>query len=391
MRFLFCNDSYPGLFGSLPSNLASDATNQVMFLSFYPRREDISKGIIHARLNVNRTRGQSLRQESVFLSTWERMFHLGKQTLQAFTHIRESGFVPDIVFVSFLDGSAFFLRHAFPDAFIAAYFNGFRVNLDTLEGNQKFQAMMEPQHYLAMQSDLYFVRSEHQKAYFPRRLLSSIHVLPPYVDTEFFTPRPQKLTKFFSYSSDRGELVTIHMKGGMACSKELMKLVVRLLLRRPTCFVALTFGKKNIKSLWENMFSSQSETILSRLFLAEGLDHEAYHSLLCSTTVHLFPEYVSPPLQEMMESMSCGTLLMTPVADGEDSILRDGENMLAFPEAAPEKQLKKICYLLDNINSFDMIRKNARQTIERNHSESEVLSHHLNVIMKGYAKFVEER
>lgn len=126
MRFLFCNDNYPGRFGSMPSRLASDPANKVMFLSFRPRQGETSKGVIHARLNLNRDRGRMVQSRDVFLAEWEKMFHLGKQALQTFIHIRDSGFIPDVILVSFFDGPALFLRHAFPDAFIVSYFNGFR-------------------------------------------------------------------------------------------------------------------------------------------------------------------------------------------------------------------------------------------------------------------------
>ena len=103
MKILFCNDSYPGIFGTMPARLASNPENSVMFLSFHPRREDMPSGVIHARLNLTRHREPLPPNRDAFVFEWEKMLNLGKQALQTFTHIRDAGFVPDMIFVSFFD------------------------------------------------------------------------------------------------------------------------------------------------------------------------------------------------------------------------------------------------------------------------------------------------
>lgn len=392
MRFLFCNDNYPGRFGSMPSRLASDPANTVMFLSFRPRQGEASKGVVHARLNLNRDRGRMVQSRDAFLAEWEKMFHLGRQALQTFIHIRDSGFIPDVVLVSFFDGPALFLRHAFPNAFIVSYFNGFRGKKDSPEDILKFQAVMDLQRSMVAQSDLYFVRSETQKLCFPRLLQPVIHVWPVYVDTEFFSPRSRDLSYFFPALSSEGEkeLVTVHMKGGGGNSKQMMQVVLGLLIHRPDSLVALTFGKGAAKEHWEGIWSALPPELRERLFLAEGLDNVAYHKLLCSTTIHMFPESIHPPLQEMLESMSCETLLMMPLEAKENGLLRDGENMISMPEGNGEAQLKKICHVLDHAKDFEMVRKNARRTIEKNHSESVVFDRHIDILMNAYAAHHEE-
>jgi hypothetical protein len=57
----------------MPSDLAADPTNEVMFLSFLPERDNASSGIIHARLNLNRDRGRMPRGDDSFLMDWAQM------------------------------------------------------------------------------------------------------------------------------------------------------------------------------------------------------------------------------------------------------------------------------------------------------------------------------
>lgn len=385
MKILFCNDIYPGIFGKMPARLASDSSNEVMFLSFYPRKEESFSGVIHARLNLSRNRDHLPQSRDIFVAEWEKMFSLGKQAMQTFLHIRDTGFIPDIIFVSFFDGPAFFLRHVFPQAFIVSLFRGFHSR--TEKDDVRFEAVMDLQKMMLTQSNLYFVRSEVQKRYFPSSLHSLIHVWQSYVDTEFFSPQPRNLSIFFPESSDaENELVTVHMKTGGDLSRKMMRLVLGLLMNRPRCLVALMFGGDTSRDRWKRFCHTLPENLHRRLFLAGGLEHTAYRDLLCSSTVHIFPEHINPPLQEMLECMSCGTLLMTPLSDETDGLLQDGRTMIAFPENE-QRQMTAICRVLDHKEEFDDLRRNARKKIVENCSEQKAITGQVAFIMKEYEKY----
>lgn len=390
MRILFCNVSYPGRFGRIPSDLAADPTNEVMFLSFHPKKDNASSGIIHARLNLNRDRGRMLRGDDTFVMEWEKMFSLGKQALQTFLHIRDSGFIPDMIFVSFFDGPALFLRHIFPQAFIVSYFNGFR---SKLADDGKLLAVMDLQRAMAAQSDLYFVRSEVQKNSFPPVLHPVIHVWPPYVDTALFHPMPRDLSLFFPHeapNSDK-ELVTGHMKGTGRSQKELMWVIFDLLECRPHCLAALTFESEASKKQWQQVIYALPKHVRQRIFLAGGLDIERYHHLLCCSSVYVFPEYSNSPLQGMLETMSCETLLMTPVQEGADFLFLPEKTMLAYPEEGREKQREAICRVLDHLEEYDSVRQKGREVIAKKCDERVVLGEHLDFVMKEYEKFTRLR
>ena len=386
MRILFCNANYPGGFGRMPSDLAADPANEVMFLSFHPRKENAPSGVIHARLNLNRDREHIPRNRDAFVSEWEKMFSLGKQAMQTLLHIRDSGFVPDMIYTSLFDGPALFLRHIFPHAFIIFYFNGFRSRGGDVG---RFQAVMDFQRAMAAQSNLYFVRSEMQKSSFPPVLHPLVHVWPPHVDTEFFHPAPRNLSLFFPDEppdSDR-ELITGHMKGSGHSQKELMRVMLDLLECRPHCLAAFAFENEAVRRQWQQALHALPEHLHRRLFLAGGLDGATYHHLLCSSTVYIFPEYASPPLQGMLEAMSCETLLMTPVSDGADEFLRHGETMVAFPKQGKERQLEAICRVIDHPEACDAIRKRGRKRIAARCSDRVVFFEHLNFVMNAYKNF----
>lgn len=383
MRILFCNDRYPGRFGKMPSVLAADPANSVMFLSFRPGGENVSPRIRHVLLNISRDRERLARNRDTFVAEWEKMFILGKHALRTFAHIRETGFTPDMIFTSLFDGPGLFLRHAFPKAWIVSYFNGFR---SKTADDGRFRAVMDFQRTLIAQSDLYFVRSESQRRAFPPLLYPIIHLWPPYVDTEFFRPAPPDLSLFFpGMSPDAdGELVTGHMKGSRDAQKKLLRVILDLLGRRPRCLAALTFDSEAALQQWRQVIQALPARMGRRLFLAGGLDAGTYHRLLCSSSVYVFPEYESPPLQGMLETMSCGTLLMSPVPKEGDGILLPGETMLPYPEENGQEQREAICRVLDHAVEYAALKRRARQRIEKACGERVVFFEHLDFIMKAY-------
>lgn len=383
MHILFCNDRYPGRFGKIPSILAADPANKVMFLSFHPGKDDAPSRIVHVRLSIARDRERLARNKDTFVAEWEKMFSLGKQALRTFVHIREAGFTPDMIFTSLFDGPGLFLRHAFPKAWIVSYFNGFR---SKTADDGRLRAVTDFQRTLIAQSDLYFVRSESQKRAFPPSLHPVIHLWPPYVDTDFFRPAPRDTALFFpGTDSDPGrELVTGHMKGTYDSQKKLIRVILDVLACRPFCLAALTFDNAASLQQWRQAIQALPARMSRRLFLAGGLDAVTYHRLLCSSSVYVFPEYESPPLQGMLETMSCETLLMSPVPKEGDGILLPGETMLPYPEENGQKQREAICRALDHAAEYAALKRRAREHIEKSCGEHIVFFEHLDFVMKAY-------
>ena len=367
----------------MPSMLAADPANKVMFLSFHPGKEQGASRIIHVRLNIARDRERLTRSRDSFVAEWEKMFSLGRQALRTFEHIREAGFQPDMIFTSLFDGPGLFLRHVFPDAFIVSYFGGFRSKTDD---DGRLRAVLDFQRTSIAQSDLYFVRSRIQKRAFPPALRPIIHQWLPYVDTDFFCPLPPNPSLFFPDAPQDAQLVTGHMKGTHEAQKKLILVILDLLSGRPDCLAVLTFDSRASLQHWQQLAEALPSRMRQRLFLAGGLDAAAYHELLCASSVYVFPEYENPPLQGMLETMSCETLLMTPVPREGDGILVPGETMLPYPAEDGRKQREAICRVLDTLADYETLRKRAREHIEMVCSERAVFCDHLDFVLKAYER-----
>ena len=379
MRILFCDNACPGRFGPLPVKLASGGAHEVMFLSFYPRDSEQTPGVVHARLRLDRAGPEQ--EGDPFLAAWGRVFRLGRQAFRTFCRIRDSGFVPDVVCVTYFDGPAFFLREAFPDAFVVSYAGALHGGGGDAGRAARLRAFQEVQKYQLVQSDMCFVRSRAQRDAFPALLRPRIHVQPPYVDTRFFSPGHGDLRAFFPRAGVE-EMVAFHLKGAHR-PEEWGQVVLGLLMRRPRCAASLAFGANPLRGVWEERVRVLPEALRARLFLVPGLEREAYRDFLCLSSAHVFPEYA--PLQEMLETMSCGSLLLMPAPDGDDEIFRPGETMMAFPRRRAEEQIAALCDVLERRESLASLCARGRAEVGARCGAA-ALERHWAFIMEEYAK-----
>ena len=381
MRFLFCDNMYPGRFGHLPARLAADPENRVMFLSYHAMSRGADDNVAHARFRLDRT--ENAQESDPFFAAWDKAFRLGRQAFRTFCHIRDSGFVPDMIFITFFDGPALFVRRAFPEAFVTSYFGALRVR--DADVSARFDALADVQNHQALQSDLCFVRCEAQKACFAVPLQSRLHVLPPFVDTAFFSPGHGELREFFP-GVDARELAVFHMKGSAHAAAEGAQTALALLAGRPSCCAALAFGSERARDLWRERGASLPERLRRRLLFVGGLDKIDYRALLCAADVHFFPENEEPPLQEMLETMSCETLLMTPEG-GRNPLLVPGETVETFPaDAYMEERARCIAGALDRREESMRIRRRGRRVMESCCNEASVLNAHLRFVLAAFER-----
>lgn len=370
----------------MPAALASDPANEVMFLSFYPRDDASTPGVVHARLRLDRE--PVVPGSEPYVEEWGRAFKLGRQTYRTLRRIRDSGFVPDMLFVAFSGGPALFIRHVFPEAFLVSCFDVMRRRDEGQDRAERFMAVRDMQIYQLTQSDMGAARSEAQKRTFPSALRPRLFILPPHVDTDFFSPRAEDATEFFpqAVAASEGDVVTFHMKGAGRSAHGAARTVWGLLSQRPQCRVALTFGNNGVRETWEKLCASLPDDWRHRLFFAGGLDRETYRRLLRVTSAHVFPEYARPPFQEMLESMSCETLALVPAPDGDDDLLKDGETVLTLPEDS-DAQIAKIGAALDHTEEAERVRKNARRVMASRCDERAVFSEFMAQVMAEYETF----
>lgn len=388
MRILFCNDSFPGNFEALAGLMAADPADEVLFLSTFVRKDFSIPGVSRVRLRLNREK--SSQEKDAFFPAWERAYRVGRQTFQTLQHLRESGFIPDMILVSSADGPGLFLRHAFPNAFIVSYLDRYKRLPQSMEERERLAASISLQSYQMGQSNLYFVLSEWQRKLFSPLLRSVVRAMPCFVDTDLFSPSEQAEEGLSVLWRDHpgGGLLSFNIvsRRDNACER-LLPVIVGVLAERPQCLIALNFRYEEVRHHWEQRAAALPAAVRNRLFCMKFSSFQEYRKFLCSTSVHVFFDVTETPTPEILECMSCETLVMVPGIGERGGFLHHGENCLCFSPESAAGQVMAICRAFDDKERRASIGRRAREAVIEQYGQKKILPEHAALLKKEYTLY----
>ena len=364
MRILFLNDVFPGRQRGLAASFAMNPANEVLFASSYCRQGFSLPGVRRVLLKHVRERPHEDGKD-FFEREWSRALKVGRLTLESLLKLRESGFTPEIILSSSAKGHTFFVRRVFPKAFLVSYLDEFFLQSSKERCYSDRMMLLHLLQSASMtQSQAFFVFREEQKKYFPEFMRDAIGVVPVFVDTEFFSPACAE--PFYHKGvnlSAMPKLVSFSVAGlESARSKGLWSLVMALLNHQPQCHVVLSGGGAETREQLESVASRLCGKETSRLHIMDFLPLREYRDLLCASTVHVRLETTDVREGELLEIMSCETLLLTPLLDGTAGFLRNGENMVICSQDDPEERYRCLSDLLRKPEILSSLRANARKT-----------------------------
>lgn len=292
MRILFVNHTFPGDLGPLLVAFAAQPGHEILFASCRGRRDFSVPGVRHVVLSPSRSRrlvgdgaGTSL----------DRAVEMGRQALQAFRLLRQSGFVPDMMLLSSALEQGLFLRDAFPDAFVACFAES--LPSDGLAGDGKGLVRHLLQCRQMQQSDLVIrLAAEAENRDQEQRGVMS---LPYPVDTDYFSPLtpngasgPQAGTRILCAARDAADVW------------QMLRLAEVLLAQCPGCrLVLLCESAAGRESLAELGLS-----LPTGIEVPERLSLQAYRDLLRTAAVITAPAAACLSAPVLLEAMSCGVV-----------------------------------------------------------------------------------
>lgn len=298
MRILFVNHTFPGDLGPLLAAFAAQPGHEILFASCRGRRDFSVPGVRHVVLSPSRSR--RLAGDGAGTSL-DRAVEMGRQALQAFRLLRQSGFVPDMVLLSSALEQGLFLRDAFPDAFVACFAES--LPSDGLAGDGKGLVRHLLQCRQMQQSDLVIrlTAEAENRDQEPRGVMS----LPYPVDTDYFSPLtpngasgPQAGTRILCAARDAADVW------------QMLRLAEVLLAQCPGCrLVLLCESAAGRESLAELGLS-----LPTGIEVPERLSLQAYRDLLRTAAVITAPAAACLSAPVLLEAMSCGVV---PVLAGD--------------------------------------------------------------------------
>lgn len=388
MKVLFCNYNFPGQLGPLATWLARK--HEVLFASCYERRSFSIPGVRRVLTLLDRRKPPTLADP--VLQPLQLTLAVGRQVRSTLERVKASGFMPDIVACSSMNGPGLFVRDVFPEAFHVVYMDEALTRLAMKRGEQGMAAMWLLGHHV-LRSDMLGAFTEYQRHTCPEVIRPQIHSVPVCVDEDFFSLENCCPVTVGGEPLDRRvPVVTIDCKGRCDPVKAIWPLAAGLLSLRANCHVVLMCDGAAQTQPLEARAASIDPVQRKRLHILDFLRRGPYRDVLCASTVHLCPTGDEVLLAGELEAMSCGAVLLAPASAG-NGVLIDGVNMFAWPApkqgCATRAQLRLLVDVLDRAPQLDALRAAARKMVMDNFSQSTVMPRHVDMLAEARERWLD--
>lgn len=178
MKLLFLSYHYPGLLEPLARWLAARG-HEILFASIRSAR--VKDFIIPGIRRVIVKHSHALADSSSFIDNLDKGIRIAGNTANSLTTIRETGFVPEIIFTASSGGSALAIPEVFPNSLWLNF-------LDSNLCEERPYADNMIQILQVIKAYRTYALYPSQKLFMPEVLQPLITSMPPAVDTRFFTP-----------------------------------------------------------------------------------------------------------------------------------------------------------------------------------------------------------
>ena len=372
MRILFVNHTFPGDLGPLLSAFAAQPGHEILFASCRGRRDFSVPGVRHVVLSPSRRR---LAGDGAG-ACLDRAVEMGRQALQAFRLLRQSGFVPDMVVLSSALEQGLFLNDAFPEAFSVCFAD--ELPDAGLAGDGRGLVRHLLQCRQMRQCALVVSLTAGRPHPYGERVPHAV-ALPYPVDTDYFAPAGDGAGR----RADGDGLVLCAVRDAADVGR-LLRLAEALLERRPDCRPVLlcesAAGRERLAAL--------AASLPSGVEVPERLSLPVYRDALRTAAVITAPDAACLPASVLLEAMSCGVV---PVLAGDAShrpLLQKGGGGLWCGAADLVPTLAGILARPHQLAELSLA---ARRTVERHFRRQDVIPGQLALLHQARAAWLRKK
>lgn len=344
MRYLFISYTFPGPFEPLCSWLARQPGNQIAFAASRAMQE-------YAIANVQRVLMKKFRRNrnanETCMDLWEEAVKAGRNAQTCYQMLKDSGFVPDMIFNASSSGIYLGIRDIFPNATSV----NFLENEKCRNAEQK-RIRQEVQLAQIVESDMTFALSTDSLPKASYLCNSGIEIAPLAVDTDFYAPGcgwPQR----FEHPQ-----ICIVSNGNEYHCWQLCRKILNLL---PGCNLVLvlenSFARRKLEQLAEAMSGCA--------FAIEVCpDPEKLRDLFAASLLVLMPA----ANKYLPAALSCGACVLASGVEPELASL-----VIPLLADSPDAQATQAAALLANPDSLERTGKTARKHMLDNFSLEKVM------------------
>ena len=404
LRFLFSHRNFPAQFRHIITELGCDPENEIVFLCNTQTPIEI-KGVKKVLYKLKRKVPQNAHR---YLKQYEEAIIHGQGAAESAIALKNSGFIPDIIYAHGWGNSMFF-KDIFPDVplinYCEWYYNssGADIGFDRIMPDYDKKALTRCNNSQFLQDliscDLGICPTKWQKSQFPKELQSKINVIHDGIDTDYFIPNPDaefKIPDKDIILSCKDEVLTYATRGMESYRgfPQFMEIAEKLLQKRKNLHVVIAgedrvcYGPKLRNITFKELMLKNLNLDLSKLHFTGGLPYKEYRKLLQISSVHCYLTYPFVLSWSMLEAMAAGCLIVASKTQPVEEVIKDKQNGYLVNFYNIEEFVKTIDEILEakannggiHSDKNQKIKMNARKTIVENYDLKELLPRHIEMI-----------
>lgn len=283
MRFLFISYSFPGPVGPMAVWLAARKENQVIFATSRSRQDAPLLNV--QRVVLKRYQGKPNENQD-YLSIWEDALRAARSASNSFEAVKQSGFMPDMIFNASSNGVALGINDIYPEAFKINF-----VEKDNFIKPCQASMRRNIQYLQILNFNLSFIFTGASKNIYPASLRPLLKVAPTLVEKEYFT---------YPYCHESASAISIFCGNG---SQETLRMCEEL--------AKLDIGGK-IRLVTENSFACKRlETLYAAnpgIEVVNSSRKEILKNTLLSSRIAIFTKNDGP----ILEACAAGVPVILP-------------------------------------------------------------------------------
>lgn len=396
MQVLFLHNNFPAQYRHVARKLAEDRNNRVVFASH--RAVEKIPGVVNLLYKPHRETHKATHH---YLRSTETAIINGQSLFKACIELKKRGFEPDIICAHSGWGPSLYVKDLFPNAKLLSYFEWYYhaigSDADFLKDAQisyddqsRIRTKNVPVIMDLAHCDWGQVPTNFQAAQFPDIFRPKLSVMHDGVDTNFFKPAYKSKLKLANLDlSDADEILTYATRGMEPYRgfPEFMRAAAQLQKQRPGLQVVvvgedrIAYGKKLPKGdSWKARMLAELDFDETRLHFTGLLPYADYVKVLQASTVQAYLTVPFVLSWSLIESLSCGALVVASDTAPVREVIQDGKNGFLADFFDHEAFAEKIAYVLDNQKDLQPIRKQARQTVMDTYAHKNLLPKHIRLI-----------
>jgi len=396
VRILFVHRFFPGQFGALARSFAARGDNEVVFVA--TEHNEGARPIDRVRTILAPVSRQSGPETHHYLQGLENAVLAGQATFRACAALRQSGFVPDLIYAHAGFGPGLYLKEAFPDTPLLGYFEWYYHPRGT-DADFEAPEAVPPDEALRIrtknagvllelaQCDKGICPTRFQHAQFPAEFQGKLAVLHDGIDTDLFTPGRRGHLPLVPDLPKTAEIVTYATRGlePYRGFPQFMRAIARMQKQRPDLHAVIVgkdatyYGRlpPNHASWKEAVLAALPELDLGRVHFLGHVAPEHYRQVLQASHVYAYLTVPFVLSWSLLEAMASGCTIVGSDTGPVRELVHDGLTGWLTDFHNPAAIADRFSHALDHRKQALALGEAARQHIVQNYSLARLLPRHM--------------